>query len=144
MPPANKPPVSLNQGEILAVVAYLQSRGGVVTIKPDDIPEGAFSPKSKEKVLLAKGDITVGAHLFDGKGCSVCHANTEEEKTKPAPNLFDIGERADIDYIRESIIEPESTIVKGYDLAMPDYEEKLTLKEFDDLVAYLLSLKGYN
>ncbi|HDY89463.1 MAG TPA: c-type cytochrome [bacterium] len=142
MPPADKPPVSLNQGELLAVVAYLQSRGGIVTIKPDDIPEGAFSPISKEKVLLAKGDIKVGELLFDEKGCSVCHAIIAEEEAKLAPNLFDIGRRASIKYIRESIVEPESKVVEGFELPMPDYEEKLTVKEFNDLVAYLLSLKG--
>ncbi len=58
------------------------------------------------------------------------------------PNLFDIGRRASIKYIRESIVEPEAKVIEGFDLPMPDYEEKLTVKEFNDLVAYLLSLKG--
>ncbi len=32
MPPVHKPPTSLNEGELIAVAAYLQSRGGKVTV----------------------------------------------------------------------------------------------------------------
>lgn len=35
MPPVHRPPISLTEGEILAVVAYLQSLGGTVTVTVD-------------------------------------------------------------------------------------------------------------
>ncbi len=38
MPPVHKPPTALNEGELIAVAAYLQSRGGTVTVKyPDSL-----------------------------------------------------------------------------------------------------------
>lgn len=42
MPPANKPPANLNDSEITAVIAYLQSLGGKPKVKIGDIksPEG--------------------------------------------------------------------------------------------------------
>ncbi len=39
MPPVNQPPTSLTDGEIIAVAAYLQSRGSVVTVSyPGSVP----------------------------------------------------------------------------------------------------------
>ncbi len=39
MPPVNKPPMSLTDGEIIAVAAYLQSQGGKVAISyPGSLP----------------------------------------------------------------------------------------------------------
>ncbi|MEE9260568.1 MAG: cytochrome ubiquinol oxidase subunit I [Candidatus Scalindua sediminis] len=143
MPPADKPPVSLNKGELLSVVAYLQGLGGVVTIVPDDIPERAFTPVKGVEVILAKGDVAAGRQVFDEKGCTICHKTVEEEGAELAPNLFDIGTRADIRGIRESIIDPAARVIEGYQIPMPtDYEKELTVKEFNDLVAYLQSLKG--
>jgi cytochrome c2 len=143
MPPADKPPVSLNKGELLSVVAYLQGLGGVVTIVPDDIPERAFTPVKGVEVMFTKGDIAAGRQVFDEKGCTICHKTVEEEGAELAPNLFDIGTRADIREIRESIIDPAARVIEGYQIPMPtDYEKELTVKEFNDLVAYLQSLKG--
>jgi cbb3-type cytochrome oxidase cytochrome c subunit len=143
MPPADKPPVSLNKGELLSVVAYLQSLGGVVTIVPDDIPERAFTPVKGVEVMFTKGDIAAGRQVFGEKGCTVCHEIVEEEGAELAPNLFDIGTRADIREIRESIIDPAARVIEEYQISMPtDYEKELTVKEFNDLIVYLQSLKG--
>jgi len=39
MSPVQKPPTSLTDGEIIAVAAYLQSRGGKVTVTfPGSVP----------------------------------------------------------------------------------------------------------
>ncbi len=39
MPPANEPPTSLTAGELIAVVAYLQSKGGKVSVSfPASLP----------------------------------------------------------------------------------------------------------
>jgi hypothetical protein len=37
MPHINKPPVGLSEPELLAVMAYLQSLGGEVTIQPEEV-----------------------------------------------------------------------------------------------------------
>ena len=41
MPVSNKPPIGLSENEILAVIAFLQSLGGKVTVSPADLtPRG--------------------------------------------------------------------------------------------------------
>ncbi len=102
--------------------------------------EGAFTPVKGVEVMFTKGDIVAGRQVFNEKGCTVCHEIVEEEGAELAPNLFDIGIRADI---RESIIDPTARVIEGYQIPMPtDYEKELTVKEFNDLIAYLQSLKG--
>jgi hypothetical protein len=39
MPPVHKPPTSLTEGELIAVAAFLQSKGGKVTVSyPESLP----------------------------------------------------------------------------------------------------------
>ena len=47
------------------------------------------------------------------------------------------------DYLRESILEPDAYIVKGFPPGqmLPDLDEKLNSKQIGDLVAFLLTLK---
>jgi mono/diheme cytochrome c family protein len=37
MPAVNKPPIGLNDRELLTVVAFIQSQGGKVTVSPDEL-----------------------------------------------------------------------------------------------------------
>ena len=37
MPAINRPPIGLNENEMLAVIAFLQSQGGKVTVSPADL-----------------------------------------------------------------------------------------------------------
>jgi mono/diheme cytochrome c family protein len=61
MPPANKPPVGLTDDEIKAVIAFLQSMGGEVTVRMDmDLlnPEAgaAVEPQAAEAAVPAAGE----------------------------------------------------------------------------------------
>lgn len=151
MPRADKPPISLNQAELLAVIAYLQSLGGIVTVKPGDIRAATSHLVSAQEAqqrppLLElpgiKGDIDSGREVFLNKGCNVCHL-MEGDEEKNGPNLAHIGAQSDITYIIESILDPEAKIIEGYKFKMPkDYKDRLSVKEFNDLVAFLASLKG--
>ncbi|MGR3220444.1 MAG: cytochrome ubiquinol oxidase subunit I, partial [Candidatus Anammoxibacter sp.] len=150
MPAADKSPISLNQIELLSLVAYLQSMGGIVSVTPEDIQSAmsvASVLKADEKgissdVFTVDGDIESGEIVFGEQGCNVCH-KIEGEEEKISPNLSAIGATSDIGYIKESILYPEAKIIKGYKFKMPkDYLDKLTVREFNDLVAFLTSLKG--
>src|SRR2546430_14721235 len=44
MPRVDKPPIGLNRSELWAVVALLESLGGSVDVKLDDIPKTAGAP----------------------------------------------------------------------------------------------------
>jgi cytochrome c oxidase subunit 2 len=57
--------------------------------------------------------------------------------------VFDDGSSATIDdnYIRNSILEPQSQIVAGYQGVMPTYQGLLNDRELDALIAFLKTLK---
>ncbi|MBI3597529.1 MAG: cytochrome ubiquinol oxidase subunit I [Nitrospirae bacterium] len=50
MPVINKPPVGLSEPELLAVIAFLQSLGGDVTVQPEEVK--AFMPATAERGIL--------------------------------------------------------------------------------------------
>lgn len=61
MPPANRPPVDLNRTELLAVVAYLESLGGQVTVREADLPpEVAGAPPEGARRPAATAPATPG------------------------------------------------------------------------------------
>jgi cytochrome c oxidase subunit 2 len=90
-----------------------------------------------------------GEKLYTGNGCNACH-QVGGEVQQPAPNwkgLFGREEKlmsgetvvADRNYIRESILQPQAKIVKGYsNVNMPPY--RLSDKQIDALIAYMKSL----
>lgn len=150
MPAANKSPISLNQSELLAIVAYLQSLGGVVSVTPNEVKTATDTTSISEELKKGKpsttfsvtGDVDAGKTVFLDKGCNVCHM-IEGDEEKISPNLLTIGARADVEYIKESILFPDAKIIEGYKFKMPkDYIDKLSVREFNDLVAFLVSLKG--
>lgn len=151
MPAADKPPISLNNAELLAVVSYLQTKGSIVTITTDEVRSAlsAASGGDKEEDAASSseesmidGDAAAGRVVFTDKGCNVCHKIEGEEETI-SPNLSTIGSRAGIGYLKESILFPDLKIIEGYKFKMPkDYQDKLSVKEFYDLLAFLASLKG--
>lgn len=164
MPPVDKPPIGLNRAELMAVVAYLQSLGGEVTVKPEEIPatvgatpDGGPAPALGQAPSAAAGGTTVVGDPAAGKtvfqdpnkgGCIVCHKVEGEGGAPPgapamAPDLSDVGARLSPEKIRESILNPAAEIVPGYPPIMPPiFGEKLKAKEFQDLVVYLASLRG--
>ena len=105
---------------------------------------------------LEPGDPERGAELFKkGKGtevppCSTCHrVSAGSASFALGPSLVDIpttattrveGKAAE-DYIRESILDPESFIVPGFQVSMyTGYADGLSEQEIADLIAYLLTL----
>lgn len=48
---------------------------------------------------------------------------------------------ADADYIRESILEPNARIVKGFTPTMPPFNTTLSEQQIADLIAYIQSLQ---
>jgi cytochrome c oxidase subunit 2 len=47
----------------------------------------------------------------------------------------------DENYLRESILNPQASIVAGYQPVMPTYQGLLNDKQVDALIAYIKSLK---
>ena len=91
-----------------------------------------------------------GAKLFVSKACITCHAVDGTDKTGPHLNgifgkdipLTDGGTvNVDENYIRESILNPQVSVVAGFEPVMPTYQGLLKDKQIDALIAYIKSLK---
>jgi len=141
MPKVTGPPANLTKDEILAVVAYLQSLGGKVTIKPEGV--------KITEIALTRGsagstEIEKGKEIFQGKGlCFTCHSLKKGEVIL-GPSLADIGARATAAEIRQSILDPNAKVTPGFprDVMPQNFSEILTREEIDSVVAFLASLKG--
>lgn len=98
--------------------------------------------------------VDVGQGIFENKGtCQTCHAVVEGEGTGRFPNLHDIGAIAadrrenydDVEYLAESMYEPNAYVVEGYTPAMPQVNQPpidLSDREIKAIIAYLQSLGG--
>jgi len=94
--------------------------------------------------------VDLGKSVFGKKGCAACHSvdgaagigptlkGRFEHKVALANGSEVI---ADAEYIRESIMEPNAKIVKGFAGAMPSYKGQLSDTEMDGLIAYFQTLK---
>ncbi|UCC81146.1 MAG: cytochrome c oxidase subunit II [Candidatus Zixiibacteriota bacterium] len=94
--------------------------------------------------------VDYGRALFRTKACHTCHNVDGTSAVGPALNgivgkqrPLAGGERVTVDenYLRESILEPQSSIAAGYQPVMPTYQGMLNDKQVDALIAYIKSLK---
>lgn len=102
---------------------------------------------------LASPDPVGGSQIFITKGCIGCHAISQisEAKGVIGPKLDKIaltaakrvkGQNAET-YLRASIEKPAAYLVPGYqNLMTPNLRATMTEPEFEDLIAFLLSLEN--
>jgi mono/diheme cytochrome c family protein len=149
MPPMNRPPKSLTPAEIYMVICYLQDMGGTeITVTKADIPDADKAPDelaaSAEPVaVVLPGDPEKGKAFFFSYGaCFACHM-VDGEGQEVGPDLSAIAAVSALDYITESILEPNKVVVGGYPAIMPTgYGSTIKAKDFNDLVSYLMTLQG--
>ncbi len=92
-----------------------------------------------------------GKKLFETKGCTACHTVTGQTLVGPSVKgifgheveLSD-GKKvvADENYVRESIMDPNVKVVKGFQPLMPTFKGTLSDDEVNALVAYVKSLSN--
>ena len=90
-----------------------------------------------------------GQTVATEQGCVNCHSTDGKKGIGPtwkglagSTQMLDDGTKvtADDAYLRTSILQPKTQIVKGYSSGMPIYDGELTDAELDDLIAYLHDL----
>jgi len=137
MPAADKPPADLSPTELKAMVAYLQSLGGEITvaITAEDVQAAAAR---KQKPSSGTASTHPGAALLTSQACVACHDVTGTTRLV-GPPLTNVGERLSAAEIRQSIVDPNAVIAEGFQpgLMLADFGEKLTPEELDQLVGYL-------
>lgn len=88
----------------------------------------------------ATGDPAAGKRLFEAQGCGGCHAfSAAGTSATVGPNLDEVLKGKDAEFVRESIVDPNKEIAKGYQPnVMPQtFGQTLSEQEIDDLVAFL-------
>ncbi len=153
MPVINKPPIDLNDQEILAVIAYLQSLGGTptVTMKTKLKYAGAPPPPSIAPAPAAgsaEDDKLEGDALFAKYGCAACHNLTAPGRLV-GPSLFDVGNKLNKGQLYEAVMDPDATIadsfppgLMGATLTGMGFYDKVTTKQLKTMVDYLALRKG--
>ena len=151
MPPANKPPVGLTDDEIKAVIAYLQSLGGEITVRMDmnllgggDAAEAgatetaqAAEPGEAGPAASAAGDLSGAGALLAGHGCTTCHYTDRPGELNGGPSLWDAGARMDHDRLLLETLYHEEPRSKG-----PQGIERVPVGELEEIVGYLSGLTG--
>ncbi|MFQ6058141.1 MAG: c-type cytochrome [Anaerolineae bacterium] len=123
---------------VLALVsgAFLVACGGAPPPTPTSAPVG--DPAKGREVYEAQA--CAACHMINGQGGTVgpdlSHVGTEGATRKPGVPAAD--------YIRESILDPDAFVVEGFSAGlMPrNFGDRLSERELNDLIAYLLSLQG--
>ena len=136
MPAANKPPADMSPTEIKALIAYLQSQSGEITVKITASDVAGAAQMAQDKPPPAPSH--PGFALLTSKGCSACHDTLSEER-RVGPALTTVGERLTAAEILESIVDPNAVIAEGYqkDLMLKNFGETLSAEELDQLVGFL-------
>jgi cytochrome c oxidase subunit II len=95
--------------------------------------------------------VEAGKDLFENKlGCASCHAGGADQRGAKLEGIFNkdvklVGGQsvvADEAYIRNSILNPSSQIVEGFQPIMPTFKGQVTEEQLVSLVAYIKSLSG--
>ena len=93
--------------------------------------------------------VQAGQDLFTNKlGCASCHAGGANQRGAKLEGIYGKDVKlvsgqsvlADDQYIRNSILNPASQIVEGYQPIMPTFKGQVTEEQLNHLVAYIKSL----
>jgi cytochrome c oxidase subunit 2 len=91
-----------------------------------------------------------GEKIYNSRGCASCHSVDGSANNGPTwkglygsmqPLSDGTKIKADENYIRESILEPNAKIVQGFQPIMPTYQGLLKDVQIDALIAYMKTLK---
>jgi cytochrome c551/c552 len=141
MPAADRPPASLSEQEIGAIVAFLlQSESAVAaTPAPAASDELAASDESAGRLDPAAAPPSpLTAH-----GCTACHP-LSGDNGPVGPSLAGVAERLGRDGLRRAILDPAAEIAAGYSAGvMPaNYGTLLTAGELERIIELLSGGQG--
>ncbi len=136
MPATDRPPADMSPTEIKALVAFLQSLSGQITVQitEQDVAKAAAQKEKKP----APTSTHPGFALLTTKGCVACH-DVSGSMRRLGPPLTHVRERLTAAEIRQSVLEPDAVIAEGFmkGLMLQDFANTLSAEELNQLVGYL-------
>jgi len=143
----------LTPAQVWAVIAFLEAQGGTVDVSASDIPTTATtstaSPTSTGGGSAGGGAAFAGGStdpkvIIQAAGCLACH-KLDGQGQVIAPDLTHVGSRRDAESIRKKILDPASSVTKGYEkLAgiMPkSFGTMMNAAQLEAVVEYLAAHK---
>jgi cytochrome c oxidase subunit 2 len=115
-------------------------------------PPGEFEKwlEGASNLLATLPPAEAGARLYTTRGCAQCHSVDGRSGTgptlqglfgHPVPLQGGGSVTADENYLRESLLAPESKVVAGYQPVMPTYKGRLKDGEITAIIEYLKTLE---
>src|SRR5881398_3446656 len=138
----------LSPPQVWSVIAFLESQGGTVDVTASDIPAPS-TPSTTSTGNGAGGAAFAGGStdpkaIIQAAGCLACH-KLDGQGQVIAPDLTHVGSRRDAESIRRKILDPASSVTKGYEkLAgiMPkSFGTMMSAAQLEALVQYLAAHK---
>src|SRR5258705_1322326 len=136
---------TLSPQQIWAVIAYLESQGGTITVSASDVPAASTTstPSPTGGGGIAGGS-TDPMTIIRGAGCIGCH-KIGAEGGAVGPDLTHVGGRLSPAGIREAILLPNAKVTKGFERfagVMPKvFGDQLTGNQLEALVNFLAGRK---
>jgi mono/diheme cytochrome c family protein len=140
----------LSPQQLWALVAFLESNGGTVDVSASDIPAASAASGANSGAAGAPpaagiaGGSTDPMTIIRGAGCTGCH-KISGEGGAIGPELTHVGSRLSANLIRESILQPDAKIAKGFEKfkgIMPKtFGHQLTAEQLEALVQFLAAHK---
>jgi mono/diheme cytochrome c family protein len=135
----------LSPDQLWAVVAYLESLGGEVTVTAADLKSAAGTAATPTaaagSALTATSD---PVQLYNEKGCVGCH-QLDGKGGQVGPPFDHLGSSRSKEYLRRAILQPNADTAKGYEKfagTMPiTFGQQLSAAQLEALVNYLASRK---
>jgi cytochrome c oxidase subunit 2 len=122
--------------------------GKVIVMNPQEYQK--WERGEEEKAVASLPPAETGKQLYTQRGCNACHSVDGSKLVGPSwkgiygheVELQD-GTKviADENYLRESILEPQAQMVKGYTPVMPSFKGVISENEVSDIIAYIKTLK---
>lgn len=158
----NMPNLNLKADEITSVIAFFSYASAINTEGWPPEPRADARIVERVKAAYGAGPVTAsgqvnplsaadqGKQLAQDLGCAACHSTDGTTKVGPTwkglagstvPLVDGTSATADDAYLRESILQPNAKIVRGFAPGvMPNFDGMVTTGDIDNLIAYIKSL----
>ncbi len=118
--------------------------GQVIAMEPQDYEAWLAGGRSTGTAVQN------GERLFTDLACITCHKTDSSGRGPTLANVFGStvaltdgrSVTADENYLRESIMDSQAKVVKGYQPIMPAFQGRISEENLLQLVAYIKTLKG--
>lgn len=153
---------TLSAGQVWALVAFLQSQGGEVTVTGDDLEAaagesgeagadadaaaggagGAAGAAGGAAAGSGAADATEPVEIMEAYGCVACHALEEGAGGEVGPPVAEVQAAGHPpEYLRSSILSPMADTTPGYEDLVgtmpPNFGELMTAGQLETLVRFL-------